>query len=140
MPKNEQPIFPRAPVIGVALIDTANPNLDGTGAIVDVVAGGADGTRIDSLRVKAIGTTTAGMVRLFLSTDNGVTYQLWREIPVAAITPSATVAAFEEDILLDDPGTSKPLLLPSADYILAAATENAEDFQVFAHGQSLAAE
>lgn len=135
MAKNEQPIFPRAPVLAHATVDTANANLDGTGAVVSLVNGGPEGIEVRQIEVKAEGVTTAGMVRLFLSKDGGTTWELWREISVAAITPSATVQSFYD--LLDLTATGEmPLKLADVLDELGAATENAETFNVFARGGS----
>ena len=128
MAANTSPIFTLTPVIGMVAISTANTNRDGTGTIGTVIAGGTDGTRIHRITIKAIVTTTAGMVRLFI--DDGTNIILWREIVVDAITASATVAAFEEEILLDG---EEALILP-ATYELQAATHNAEAFNVIAEG------
>ncbi|MFZ1331203.1 MAG: hypothetical protein WAR83_03395, partial [Flavobacteriales bacterium] len=47
-------------------IDTANSNLDGTGTLGTIVTGTLNGTRINSLSIKAIGNTDNGMIRLFI--------------------------------------------------------------------------
>jgi hypothetical protein len=54
------------------------------------------------------------------------------EIPVAAITPSATVEAFEAEVIF-----AKPLNLPDSTWELGVATENAEAQNVFIRGGSL---
>lgn len=139
MAKNTEPVFTKTPVIGQAQISAANPNRDGTGTIVSVVTGLTEGVRIDQIEMKAEATTTAGVIRLFLSFDSGGTWNLWREILVTAITPSGVAASFREVIdlttILNDP----PLNLADATVELGAATENAEVFNVFARGGSFAA-
>jgi hypothetical protein len=127
MAANENPKFVESPVIGMVQIATANSNRDGTGTLGDVKAAGADGTRVDKVRAKAQGTTTAGMVRLYL--NDGTNTRLWHEIPVSALTPSASVETWEDEIDLGD----SPLILPSG-WTLKASTEKAETFNVFAHG------
>lgn len=139
MAKNEEPIFTRTPVLGQAEISTANTNLDGTGTIVAVVNGGTDGVRVDHIEVKAEGTTTAGMVRLFLSFDGGTTWHLWREIDVTALTPGATQQSFRDEIIMDISLSDTPLLLENTNMVLGAAPHNAETFNVFARGGSFAA-
>jgi hypothetical protein len=138
MAKNEQPVFTRTPVLGRAALSLANPNRDGTGTIVSVISGLTDGVRIDQIEVIATATTTAGMIRLFLSQNGGANWFLWREIIVTAIVPSGVVAAFREVIdlsaALDDP----PLNLADTQMVLGAATQNAETFNVFARGGSYA--
>ena len=139
MSKNTDPVFTKSPVIAQAEISAANALLDGTGTIVAVVDGLTDGVRIDQVEVKALGTTTLGMVRLFLSLDSGVTWDLWREILVDAITPGGNVEAFSAMIDLTTVLNDPPLSLADATVQLGAATENAETFNVFARGGSFAA-
>ena len=128
MAANTSPIFTLTPVIGMAQISTANTNLDGTGTLVTIITGAVDGTRINRITVKGLGTTTAGIVRLFI--DDGANIRLWKEILITAITPSGTVAAFSDIINLYD---ENALVLPK-DYVLKAAPHNAESFAVIAEG------
>lgn len=125
------PIFAQGFAYGVANIATANTNRDGTGTIGSVLVADADGTRIDHIDIEATGTTTAGVVRLFITLDSGPTSRLWREILVGAITPSATVAAFFQSIDCSLPGNA--LVLPTG-YSLRASTHNAEGFCIHAFG------
>lgn len=78
-----------------AAVTTANTNLDGTGTPVLLYTAGGSGARFESLTAKAIVTTTAGMIRIFVSIDAGNTKTLIGELPVTAITKSASVAAFQ---------------------------------------------
>ena len=97
------PSFTALPRIGRATINTANTNRDGTGTIATVFTASTSsttspggGSRIDKVVVKALQTTTAGMVRLY--THDGTSAALLTEIPVAPVTVGANVAAFEERI------------------------------------------
>ena len=126
---NQVPVHVKDPVIGMARVDTANANLDGTGTIAALVSGSTYGTRITLIEIRAAETTTAGMIRFFL--NDGVDTRLWREEPVSAVTPSGTVEAFSAQIDL----SSAPLILPTG-WGLGVSTENSEDFNVFAHGGS----
>jgi hypothetical protein len=100
-------------------ISTANTNRDGTtGAYGTLMTAGSTGSRVDMIRVNATGTTTAGMIRFFLGTA------LIREVPVVAITPSATNPAFFADVWFDT-----PLVLEAAS-VLKCSTNNAETFAV----------
>jgi hypothetical protein len=130
MVANTSPIFTLTPVFGQARISTANTNRDGTGTLGSVLTGGTDGTRVDRIIITATATTTAGMVRLFIDASGSV--RAWREVPVTAITPSATVAAFTATILT--PEAQSPLLVLPPNYILKAGTHNAESFDVVAQG------
>lgn len=126
MPAGTTPIFPASVALGMVQISTANPNRDGSGTLGTLVTGGANGTRIDRIVMKAAVTTTAGMIRIFIY--DGTNTRLVREVTVEAITPSATVAAWEEDLLTPD------LYLPSASYQIRVSTEKAEAINVFAFG------
>lgn len=125
--------FAATPKVGVASISTANTARDGTGTIGTVLTAGASGSRVDRIDIQATGTTTAGMVRLFL--HNGTTAFLWREVPVSAATPSGTVAAFSASQSSNNAADIGylPLVLPTG-WSLRASTNNAESFVVTAIG------
>lgn len=118
--------YAATPRLGIGQVSAANTNRDGTGTLVSILTGAAaPGTRVDRVVVTATVTTTAGMVRLFI--DDGTNVRLYREIPITAVTVSASVAAFSATIETPD------LHLPSASHILKASTHNAEAINVFAH-------
>ena len=108
------PIFPATPNTYFVQSTAANTNLDGSGTIVDIVTGAANGTRVDEVRSKFQVTTTAGMIRYYIKKSGG-SYRLIHEEEVPAITKSATVRAYE---------TVWPcnLLLASSD-LLSVSTE-----------------
>ena len=100
-------------------ISTANTNRDGaTGTYGTLMTAGASGSRVDRINLTATGTTTAGMVRLFVGTA------LIKEVPVLAITPSATQPAFSADVVFDSG------LILQASAVLKASTHNAESFNL----------
>lgn len=115
------------PKNGVAQVSTANTNRDGTGTLSTVYTAGASGSRIDALVVQATGTTTAGMVRFFISNDGGTTKRLVGEVSVTAATPSATVQAFSTTVTT---GFMAKGLVMQANAILYASTEKAETFNI----------
>jgi hypothetical protein len=104
-----------------AQISTANTNRNGTGTIGTVMTGATNGTRIDDIYIVATGTTTAGVVRLFIS--DGTNVRLWQEILVSAVTPSTTVQVWSYTLL------NQALILESG-WSLQASTNNAETFNV----------
>ena len=104
-----------------AQISTANTNRNGTGTIGTVITGATNGTRVDDISIVATGTTTAGVVRLFIS--DGTNVRLWQEILVSAITPSTTVQVWSYTLL------NQALILKSG-WSLQASTNNAETFNV----------
>jgi hypothetical protein len=122
---NRAPIAPDNGRIAQVQISTANAVRDGSGTMGDVVTGATNGTRVAYVTVTATGTTTAGMIRFHVYPGSG-TARLVYELPVTAITPSASVQAFT--------GT----WTPTADFILQstykiqASTNNAETFNIHA--------
>lgn len=70
---------------GVANISTANANRDGTGTLGVVFTANNTGSRLDQISITATATTTAGMVRLYITKGRpGLT--------ISSITFSTTTA------------------------------------------------
>lgn len=105
-----------------AALSAANTNRNGTGTIVSVFSAGASGSRVDDIYIVANATTTAGVIRLFIS--DGTNIRLWQEILVTATTPSTTVQVWSYSLL------NQALILANG-WSLQAATNNAETFSVF---------
>lgn len=125
-------------------ISTANTNRDGTGtmtivwtapAFVDATNPG--GSRIERIIIQATGTTTAGMVRLFVSNDatanTAANTFLYEEIPVTAATPSTTVQAYSVSLQAVTYQTLFPIMIGPG-CTLRVSTANAESFVVTAMG------
>ena len=110
------------PKNGTCQLSVANTNRDGTGTLGIVHTAGAGGARIDVLRIQATGTTTAGMIRLFL--DVGGTTRLIGEVPVIAVTPSGTQPAWAVDYEFPRG------LVMQANAVLKAGTHTAESFNL----------
>lgn len=123
--------FASTPRVGVGQVTTANTNRDGTGTIATIFTAGASGSRIDAINLKAVATTTAGMIRLFV--HDGTNARLLTEVPVIAITPSSTLPAWEVQLNTNTMSHVLPIILPTG-YSLRAATNNAETFNVIASG------
>ena len=123
---NQGPRFIEDGKVWAASISTANTNRDGTGTIGTVVTAGAQGSRVDLVRAVSTGTTTAGVVRIFV--HDGSAYYLVKEILVSAVTPSTTV---EVESLEWAP--TEPIILPTS-WSLRASTHNAEEFDVTVYG------
>lgn len=121
------PQFTVTPNVGQAALTAANPNRDGTGALVLGFTAGANGGRIDKIVVKATVSTTAGMVRAFLKNGAGVA-MLVTEVPIDLVTVSATVPGFE--VVTDLLGG---LPVP-AGWTLQLSTHNAEAINVTTFG------
>lgn len=120
---------PRA--VDKAAISTANTNRDGTGTIGTLLTAVAAGTKVNEIVVQALGTTTAGMVRLYHSADGGTTWTMFDEIDVTAVTVGANTKAFRSSKTYDN------LILVGTSAKLGASTHNAESFEVYALGGDL---
>jgi hypothetical protein len=117
--------------VDFAAISTANTNRDGTGTIATLATGSANGYKLMEVDVQAQVTTTAGMIRLFLSNDGGTTWRLFDELPVGAVTVGASTPAYR---------TSKNymnVILDTTNDVLGVSTHNAEAFKVYAFGADL---
>lgn len=117
--------FTDTPGKSVFQVSAANTNRDGTGTIVDLVSGTTFGRYIRKIRVKATGTTTAGMVAIYFF--DGTNTRLEREIAVTAITPSTTVTSFEAEVLFSD---LDAIILIGTSTKLQASTQKAETFNI----------
>jgi hypothetical protein len=121
------PIFAQAVRHKAVAISTANTNRDGTGTIGTVfTAERHERLEIDRIVIEATGTTTAGVVRLYV--HDGSTAFLEMEVLIGAITPSTTVSTFRREIV-----PAKPIRL-GAGWSLRASTHNAETFNIHGYG------
>lgn len=104
------------------LFSTANTNLNGTGSVVMFTATTTAGARIEQIHLQALGTTTLGMIRLFIKI--GSTYYPLKEVPVTAVTPDGAngVPAWSADLNFNPP------LLLEKDASITIATQKAESF------------
>lgn len=126
--------FAATPKVGLGQVSVANANRDGTGTLATIFSGGASGSIVDKVTATATGTTTAGMIRLYL--HDGTNARLVYEMTVDAITPSATTAAWTETAPVFEQGGGNsvfPLLVPNG-HSLRASTEKGETFNICAQG------
>lgn len=109
---------------GAKTMNTANPNLDGTGdwGTVMVANASSKGINIQSITVKAVENTTDGMIRLYIY--DGANMKLWREIPVRATTRSANARSFEKSLRFPDGFALK------AGWHIRVSTEKGETFHI----------
>lgn len=102
MPANTAPIFSLTPQVSWGTVATANTAKDGTGTVVTVCTAGANGARLDHVKVRAAGTNVATALRIFI--NNGATNAtagnntLYMEATIAATTLSE-VAALADNII-----------------------------------------
>jgi hypothetical protein len=109
---NTTPIFINQGNFTPGRIAAANTASDGSGALVQVVSGTTDGTRVDGIRFinsQATAAAAAAKVwRIFLSDTSGTNFRLIGEVIAAAVTRSATVAgqtaiySFDQAIIMQN--------------------------------------
>ena len=95
--------------IGYVQISTANSLLNGSGTLGTLIIASANGYMIKRITIKARGTTTQGMIRLFY--QEAATAFLYREVDVPAITQSprdeTLIAVIDEPFYLKGNSTLK---------------------------------
>ena len=123
------PVFAVTPEIGMGQVSVANTNRDGTtGTYVTLVTAAPSGTRVAEIVTQATVTTTAGMVRLFLT--DGSTTRMFDEIAISAATVSASAKGNRVSTLYTN------LVIPSG-WSIRASTHNGEAINVFVLGADL---
>lgn len=131
MAKTATPALPQTAVIGRANLTSPTPitsraSITGTTGLAQLTATSAEGLRVDQIRVVGKGTTSAGLLSVWLY--DGATSTLWDEIAVSAVTPSTTVAAYKSDTYY----SINPLNLPATHQLYVSVTV-ANDLTVTAH-------
>lgn len=71
MAANVAPIYVLAPQLEWGTVATANTAKDGTGTMVTVFTGGTNGSFLEKLRIRPVGTNIASVLRIFF--NNGST-------------------------------------------------------------------
>jgi len=107
MAQNTSPIFLGVPKVGFASTGTsANTALDGTGTVVTLfTADATDGSKIEKIKLKHLGTNIATVVRFFI--NNGSTNvtaannALYKEVAMAANTLDQTAESLEVLVQVD---------------------------------------
>ena len=100
--------------IGVSALTGANATL--------LFQAGANGGRLDTVRIQAIEATTIGMIRFFSGVNIGIASALILEVPVVAATPGPTQPAWSAEIELG--------WILAANQVISVTTENSETFAV----------
>lgn len=105
MPANTSPIYTLTPNfggIGNSEIKTANTAKDGTGTVVTAFTAGSNGSFVQSVRFRALGTNIATVARMFVNngsaTSTATNNALRDEITLSATTLSETSATSTYEI------------------------------------------
>ena len=100
------PIFAQTPIFNVgATVTTANTAKDGTGTVVLLYTAGANGSRLDTIKVRSTGTAVATVIRIFV--NNGATNataannSLYVEATIAATTLTEVAAQVDNLIQMN---------------------------------------
>jgi hypothetical protein len=105
VPLNTLPIFPGTPKVSWATLTAANTAKDGTGTVATVFTAGANGGRVDYLKVRAKGTNVATVLRVFINNGSDSTVaennSLFVEQTIAATTLSEVAMLADTAIQLD---------------------------------------
>ena len=137
---NTSPIFPQTPKTSWVTLTTAGAATDGTTAVIGYTAG-ANGSRIDQIKVRALGTNVQTVLRLFVNNGNSSTSaannSLVHEVTINATTASSTTSLADNDITITK-GTDIAVPIPylPANYRIYAAigTAVSAGLQVTIHG------
>ncbi|MDP2387948.1 MAG: hypothetical protein Q8M29_16360 [Bacteroidota bacterium] len=114
---------------GLATVSVKNTSLNGSGTLVDILLGAANGTLIKTVTVKALSTTISpGMIRLFVY--DGTNTRLLEEIEVIPGIQASINPTFEATVNLN-------LSLQSG-YYLRASTEENESFNIIVESSNWA--
>lgn len=96
--------FVAQPVLEYAVIGTADTAATAATAIATVAtgpavaAGSGVGKRISRVSVNIPGTSSVGLIRWYISADNGTTNRLILETPVTAVTGTSTSIMFSTTV------------------------------------------
>ena len=107
MAANTKPIYSKVADIQWGTISAANTAKDGTGTVVTVfTADATNGGRVERLRIRALGTNVATVLRVFI--NNGSTNttaannSLYEEITLPSTTLSETAQLTNREIVFND--------------------------------------
>jgi len=127
------------PLLEVSQLTAANTNRDGSGTLVTVAAALATaaaagvGKRINRVTICASVTTTAGVVRFFVSSNSGTDKRLVLEKIIAAVTPSTTIPV----VRIECPELAGLVLTGGSTSLLYASTHNAEAMTILVESGTL---
>ncbi|OCZ54309.1 hypothetical protein [Dehalobacter sp. TeCB1] len=96
--------YPQVPQIGKVTLTTADASLTApTTAGQVLMTGGAEGTRMDGIKVRALGTNVQTVLRVFFNDGLGTAaanFSLVYEVKLSASTASATDVSQASDVIL----------------------------------------
>lgn len=116
MPANTTPIFPITQKVSWGTLTAANTAKDGTGTVATLFTAGANGARIDQIKVRALGTNVATVLRLFVNNGSANTTatnnSLIHEVTIPATTLSEVAALADVDVTISKNSTETVVPIP----------------------------
>ena len=130
MAAGTSPIFPNAPIVGIASLVsntavTSRAVITGTANLTQLTATSTNGTRVDAITVKAQGNSTAGLLDIWIY--NGTSSYLYDEIAYGTVTANTTTVSNVAT------NTYTTLTLPPT-YQLYVSQQVSSNVSVFAFG------
>ena len=114
------PAFASTPLTGSAIAPSTNDtSLTAPSNVSVLVTAGANGARIDFVRIYGVGTTVAGRLNIFRY--DGSHYWLVDSVLIIAITPSTTQLVFNQTNAYDE------LLLNAGDKLVFSVMESGNE-------------
>lgn len=94
MAANTNPIFTLTPNVGIGITSGSNPASDGSGTLVTIFTAGANGSRVEYVKITnaqaSPAASTAMVIRVFVTDAAGANPTLIAEAALAAATRSAS--------------------------------------------------
>lgn len=109
------------------IVNTPNSFLNGSGSITTIISAGSNGTIVNNVIINATGSTSLGMIRLFI--NDGSSNFLYEEIHVNANDQTEVVQSFNYTY-------NAPILLKNG-FSLGVSTEMGDTFSVIANGNDI---
>lgn len=141
MVANTTPIYSKEGKISwnTSILKTANTALDGTGTVQTVFTAGTNGSRVERIRIKPLGTNIATLLRVFINNGNDQSVAsnnvLYAEKVVSSYTLSQTASYLQVELPDTTDATCFPIVLPAGYKInVAIGTTVATGIQVTAIG------
>jgi hypothetical protein len=102
---NTSPIYPYLPKVSWGLLTEANTAKNGVGTVETVFTAGPNGSRVDFLKVRGLGTNTDTVLRVFLNNGNtnvtALNNTLIMEQTIAATTLSEVASLVDNIVTLN---------------------------------------
>ena len=107
MAANDKPIFTLIANVGMAEVDSANTESDGTGDLDTLFTAGSNGSLVFKLRYRnaqsSAAASSANVIRFFLTDTGGINPRLLHEIALPAATRTTAVIGAGGSYTFDPP-------------------------------------